>query len=88
MGVKKLLMAAWKKLPIPFFMRRWYTYLSNRRFPVGVDGVILNDAGEVLIFTIHTARLHGGCHPAGSETRIRRRDLYGKCARTPEWILR
>ena len=34
MGVKKLLMAAWKKLPIPFFMRRWYTYLSNRRFPV------------------------------------------------------
>ena len=55
MGVKRLLMAAWKKLPIPFFVRRWYTYLSNRRYVVGVDGVILNDAGEVLIFH-HTYR--------------------------------
>lgn len=55
MGVKRLLMAAWKKLPIPFFARRWYTNLTNRRYAVGVDAVITNASGEVLIFH-HTYR--------------------------------
>ena len=64
MGVKKFMMAAWKKLPIPFFVRRWHTYLSNRRFPVGVDGVILNDAGEVLVFH-HTYRKTPWGMPSG-----------------------
>lgn len=48
-------MKAWKKLPIPFFARRLFTYLSNVRFPVGVSGVITNAAGEVLLFK-HTYR--------------------------------
>lgn len=43
-------MKAWKKLPIPFFARRWFTYLSNRRQLVAVSGVITNAAGEVLLF--------------------------------------
>ena len=57
-------MAAWKKLPIPFCFRRWYTYLSNRRYPVGVDGVIRNDAGEILIFH-HTYRKTPWGMPSG-----------------------
>ena len=48
-------MKAWKKLSIPFFARRWFTYLSNARFPIGVNGVITNAAGEVLLFK-HTYR--------------------------------
>ena len=55
MHFKRLLMAAWKKLPIPFFMRRWYTNITNTDYLVGVDAVITNDAGEVLIFH-HTYR--------------------------------
>lgn len=55
MHFKRLLMAAWKKLPIPFFLRRWYTKLANTDYLVGVDAVITNDAGEVLIFH-HTYR--------------------------------
>lgn len=55
MGVMKLLMAAWKKLPIPFFMRRWYTRLTNRSYLVGVDAVITDGEGRVLIFH-HTYR--------------------------------
>jgi len=55
MSFKRLLMAAWKKLPIPFFLRKWYTYLTNSNYLVGVDAVITNDAGEVLIFH-HTYR--------------------------------
>lgn len=55
MSFQRLLMAAWKKLPIPFFMRKWFTYLTNRRFPVGVSAIAVNDAGEVLIFH-HTYR--------------------------------
>jgi len=53
--MKRFLMRAWKKLPIPFFARRWFTYLSNARFPIGVNGVITNAAGEVLLFK-HTYR--------------------------------
>lgn len=64
MVLKRLLMAAWKKLPIPFCFRRWYTYLSNRRYPVGVDGVIRNDAGEILIFH-HTYRKTPWGMPSG-----------------------
>lgn len=48
-------MKAWKKLPIPFFARRWFTYLSNARLLVAVVGVITNAAGEVLLFK-HTYR--------------------------------
>lgn len=48
-------MNAWKKLPIPFFARRWFTYFSNFRFPIGVNGIISNAAGEVLLFR-HTYR--------------------------------
>ncbi len=48
-------MKAWKKLPIPFFARRMFTYLSNFRFPIGVNGVITNAADEVLLF-MHTYR--------------------------------
>lgn len=55
MSFKGLLMAAWKKLPIPFFARRWYTYLTNAGYLVGVDAVITNERGEVLIFH-HTYR--------------------------------
>ena len=64
MEVKRLLMSAWKKLPIPFFLRRWFTYLSNRRYPVGVDGVILNSAGEILLFH-HTYRKTPWGMPSG-----------------------
>jgi 8-oxo-dGTP diphosphatase len=48
--MKKLLMQAWKKLPIPFFARRWFTYVTNKRSLVGVNGVITNAAGEALLF--------------------------------------
>lgn len=53
--MKRLLMKAWKHLPIPFFARRWFTYLSNPRMLTGVNGVILNAAGEVLLLK-HTYR--------------------------------
>lgn len=49
------MMKAWKNLPIPFFARRTYTYLSNARLLVSVTGVITNAAGEVLLFK-HTYR--------------------------------
>lgn len=55
MNIKRLLMAAWKKLPIPFFLRKWYTYAANSSYLVGVDAVITNEDGEVLIFH-HTYR--------------------------------
>ena len=55
MSIKRLLMAAWKKLPIPFFMRRWYTNLTNTSYLVGVNAVITNENREVLIFH-HTYR--------------------------------
>lgn len=55
MSIKRLLMAAWKKLPIPFFARRWYTNLTNTGYLVGVNAVITNESGEVLIFH-HTYR--------------------------------
>ncbi len=55
MSIKGMLMAAWKKLPIPFFLRRWYTNATNTGYLVGVNAVITNDAGEVLIFH-HTYR--------------------------------
>ncbi len=48
-------MKAWKRFPIPFFARRWFTYLSNPRQLVAVVGVITNAAGEVLLFK-HTYR--------------------------------
>ena len=53
--MKRLLMKAWKHLPIPFFARRWFTYLSNARMPAAVNGVITNAAGEVLLLK-HTYR--------------------------------
>ena len=64
MSLKRILMAAWKKLPIPFFARRWFTYATNRRYPAGVDGVITNDAGEILIFH-HTYRKTPWGMPSG-----------------------
>ena len=38
-----------------FFLRRWYTNATNAKYLIGVNAVITNDAGEVLIFH-HTYR--------------------------------
>jgi ADP-ribose pyrophosphatase YjhB (NUDIX family) len=62
--MKRFLMKAWKKFPIPFFARRWFTYLSNRRQLGGVCGVITNAAGEVLLFKHSYRRIPWGI-PSG-----------------------
>jgi len=53
--MKKFLLQAWGRLPIPGKLRVWIIHRLVLRFPVGVIGVILNENGELLFFK-HTYR--------------------------------
>jgi ADP-ribose pyrophosphatase YjhB (NUDIX family) len=53
--VKRRLLELWGRLPIPLRLRWWLAIAVVDKIPVGVAGVILNQAGQVLMFR-HTYR--------------------------------
>jgi 8-oxo-dGTP diphosphatase len=52
---KSFLFRLWRVLPLPFFVRYILIWVSNQKFLIGVDGIIINDRNECLLFK-HTYR--------------------------------
>lgn len=52
---KTILVKLYKWLPVPISFKKGIVWLVNRRFLVAVQGIILNDKGEVLLLK-HTYR--------------------------------
>lgn len=48
--MKRFLFWLWRVLPLPFFVRSGLMWISNQKFLVGVDGIILNEDNECLLF--------------------------------------
>ncbi len=59
--MKKLLLKIWKALPNSEILRGSLVWLITQKFLVGVVGVVLNDAGQILLLN-HTYR---GKYPWG-----------------------
>jgi len=62
--MKKLLLKIWKALPNSEILRGSLIWLITQKFLVGVVGVVLNDAGQILLLK-HTYR---GIYPWGLPT--------------------
>ena len=59
--MKRALFSLWEQAPLPLRVRKFLVWLVTQKFLVGVVGVVLNEAGEVLLFR-HTYR---GKYPWG-----------------------
>lgn len=48
--VKRFLLWLWREIPVSFALLYLFLWLSNKKFLVGVDALIVNDGNEVLLF--------------------------------------
>jgi len=84
--MKRLLLWLWREMPFPFALRHLFLWLSNQKFLVGVDALIVNDNDEVLLFK-HSYRkdipwgLPGGWLKKGEDTvRAIQREIFEESA--------